>query len=267
MKSGKAIMWILAGLAALIVIIVLLRRLNKAPIYAQIVKQHAQFHSIAAALELFDNEFEGYPPSDATDPTGAAYCGAMKLCEAMMGRDLQGFHPDSVFRADGKDDKGRDLYERSNLLARRGPFLPPECADALTLADIYGKGKTAPSREDIFVLCDVYRRKRETGKEAGMPILYYEADTSKAAHDVNDPGNPENIYNYKDNHALVGLGVPGKPGKQHPLFANPGMFYEMTRDKKVKDKSMPCKADSYILISAGYDGLYGTEDDVTNFDR
>ena len=28
----------------------------------------------------------------------------------------------------------------------------------------------------------------------------------------------------------------------------------------------PYRADSYILISAGYDGLYGTRDDICNFD-
>jgi hypothetical protein len=28
----------------------------------------------------------------------------------------------------------------------------------------------------------------------------------------------------------------------------------------------PYRRDSYILISAGYDGLYGTADDVLNFE-
>jgi hypothetical protein len=27
----------------------------------------------------------------------------------------------------------------------------------------------------------------------------------------------------------------------------------------------PCRPDSYILISAGVDGVYGTDDDITNF--
>jgi hypothetical protein len=70
------------------------------------VKQKAQLKSIEAALELFNYEYANYPPSDANDVTGAAYCGAMKLAEAMMGQDLMGFHPKSAFLADGLDPNG-----------------------------------------------------------------------------------------------------------------------------------------------------------------
>ncbi len=76
--------------------------------YGRKVKQRAQFHAIDVAMELFNNEFEGYPDSgnmDLDNPA-VAYCGAMKLCEAMMGQDLLGFHPDSDFRADCQDSAG-----------------------------------------------------------------------------------------------------------------------------------------------------------------
>ena len=98
-----------------------------------------------------------------------------------------------------------------------------------------------------------------------MPILYYKADTSKTAHDVNDPNNPENIYDYRDNHALLALGVPGKPEQSHPLYENPKLFYEMTRNYRAAKTSTPVRADTYILLSAGWDGLYGTKDDIPNF--
>ena len=42
-------------------------------------------------------------------------------------------------------------------------------------------------------------------------------------------------------------------------------FYKNTRDEKVSVIPRPKMVDSYILISAGYDGLYGTRDDVFNF--
>jgi hypothetical protein len=67
------------------------------------VKQKAQFHLFNAAIELSNNEFDAYPPSDANDPTGQPYCGAMKLVEALMGQDLLGFHVKSAYRADGLD--------------------------------------------------------------------------------------------------------------------------------------------------------------------
>ena len=104
------------------------------------------------------------------------------------------------------------------------------------------------------------------GKKVGMPILYYKADISKTAHDVNDPNNPENIYNYKDNHALLALGVPGKPGEKHPLYEDPKIFYEITKNAKIKTQSRPHRADTYVLLSAGWDGLYGTPDDIANFE-
>ena len=42
-------------------------------------------------------------------------------------------------------------------------------------------------------------------------------------------------------------------------------FYWNTWNDKVS-VVRPFKADSYILISAGWDGEYGTADDVCNFD-
>jgi len=235
------------------------------------LRQKAQFHSIDAALELFDHEFDGYPPSDAVDTVGQPYCGAMKLCEAVMGQDLLGFHPDSVFRADGMDATGQsDLYpetlDKNNLRARRGPFMPAESANPHKLIDVYGGHNIGPFGDRAFVLCDTYRREHKSGVMGGMPILYYKANAANSAHDVSNPDNPENIYNYKDNHALVGLGVPGQPGRKHPLFRDTKIFYEMTRNYEIKTQSRPFRADSYILLSAGKDGLYGTEDDIVNFD-
>jgi len=230
--------------------------------------QRAQFHSIEAALELFNNEFDRYPPSDANDSTGRPYCGAMKLAEALMGQDMLGFHGDSVFRADGKDTNGvTNLYDpAADLTLKKGPYLPPESADSPTLVEIYGRGNTALFNPNSRVLCDEYYRRYKSGLKTGMPVLFYKADTSKTAHDVNNPDNPGNIYDYRDNLALLALGVPGEPEKKHPMFADPRLFYKITKSDKVTTISKPSRADTYILISAGQDGLYGTRDDICNFE-
>ena len=244
----------------------------------QHAKQLSQLRSIDTALDLFNSKFDGYPPSDALDEDGKPYCGAMKLSEAMMGRDLMGFHPDSVFRSDGTSSKGKILYPESNsgleeayqdsLKARKRPNLPLGNADAYTLADLYGKDNTGSFDPNNYVICDACRQITHTGtgEKIGMPILYYKADISKTAHDVNNPNNPENIYDYRDNQALLALGVPGKPGQKHPLYENPKIFYEITRNDKIAGSSRPYRADTYILLSVGPDGLYGTKDDITNFD-
>ncbi|MBM4024196.1 MAG: hypothetical protein FJ280_02165 [Planctomycetes bacterium] len=240
------------------------------------VYQKAQFNALNAVCELFANEFEGYPPSEANDPAGQAYCGAMKLAEATMGQDLFGFHTKSIFRRDGLGVEEVPLYpadmdalpvalRESSRRDRQGPFLQAENANAWRLSHIYGAGNTGPFAENTFVLCDVYPRVRPSGEKPGMPILYYRAHPSGTLHDVGNPDNPQNIYHYQDNHTLVLLGVPGQPGVRHPL-ADPKRFYLNTLNRKSPSKSEPHRRDSFILISAGSDGLYGTADDVCNFE-
>jgi type II secretory pathway pseudopilin PulG len=263
---------------SIIVILIglLVPALNRVRIYAKGVKQKAQFHAIDAALELFNNEFEGYPPSNALDGQSQPYCGAMKLCEAMVGRDLLGFHSQSVFRRDGMDTSGRFLLyptppSPDNLKARKGPYLQIENANAQRLEDIYGT-RTAPFLPANIVLCDVYSRELKTGLKTGMPVLYYKANTTNSLHDPNNLPTPTdnkgNIYNYWDNHVLVGLGKPWESSgvaSSHKL-ADPKRFYSNTRSDQITALAQPYRNDSYILISAGYDGEYGTADDICNFE-
>jgi hypothetical protein len=244
-------------------------RPRRPPSRARKVKQMAQLHSLSCGVELFSDDCGGYPPSDANDASGVPYGGAMKLAEALLGRDLLGYHADSVFRADGRDAAGLVLYPRDpskeSMERRRGPYIQWESANAHRLAEIYGEGNTGPFPGDMLVLCDTCERKRPNGQRIGLPILYYRARTGRGAHDVNDPGNPDNIYDYRDNHALVSLGVPGEADTVHPL-GDPRRFYLNTRNWKIVDRSRPHRPDTFILLSAGWDGLCGTADDVFSFE-
>lgn len=138
----------------------------------------------------------------------------------------------------------------------------------------------------------------------GYPVLYYRADP--AGRQMAD-GQPEyfvssprdrGIYHWGDNAGLVpppesggdpfgtstGLilndtldignrdawhrlawdenGATGDP----PRF-EPGTFQGYIQDYAVTAKPRPHRADSYLLISPGYDGRYGTADDIANFDH
>jgi len=108
-----------------------------------------------------------------------------------------------------------------------------------------------------------------------MPILYYRANTANTLHDVGTPDNPQNIYNYRDNQTLLALGKPwdqgnpgnvGTPASGTQALLSPTRFYMNTRNEKVLTASRPYRADTFILISAGWDGEYGTPDDVCNYD-
>ncbi len=169
-------------------------------------------------------------------------------------------------------------------------FLEIENCNPERLGDLYfdpatGTPDTQNLPGDLFVLCDVYPNVfcHQTGDKVGSPVLYYKADVAGNVHKLNpDPANGEkDFYNYLDNHELVGLPVP-RSGDIHPLFQDPtqpvaqdqdpgALFYLKTQNKKLSSFAgagpapRPMRADSFILWSAGNDGLYGTRDDILNF--
>jgi type II secretory pathway pseudopilin PulG len=279
-RGAFTIVELLTVMSIIVILIgLLVPALNKARRYATYVRQKAQLHSMDAAIELFNNEYGGYPPSTGLDdsPAAAPYCGAMKLCEALMGQDLLGFHSISVFRANGLDATGTiQLYPPSpaqnNLRARKGPYLAAENANAFTMTKIYGAAKVAPFLPASYVLCDVYDRQMASGVKTGMPILYYKANTANNLHDPNlAPTLTDakgNIYNYWDNQALVNLGKPWESGTTttpHAL-ADPQRFYRNTQNHMIETARQPYRSDEYFLLSAGWDGEYGTADDIFNFE-
>jgi type II secretory pathway pseudopilin PulG len=308
-KTGFTIVELLTVMSIIILLISLLvPALNRVRRYAQGVKQRAQFHGIAVALDLFNAENEGYPDSNAFDDQGLPYCGAMKLAEAMVGQDLKGFNPKSRFRRDGFDNfikppalwvgmpypptgtcgGAADAVCYNENVKSRKMCLQLENANAFQLRDIYTAAViAAPSPQcstgfdqNTFVLCDIYTRVTNitTGKKMGMPILYYRAEPTKTAHFAsgNDVVLDKNIYDVRDNQCLIDMGLPWSifvhpmaragqtsNGPVSPLW--PGLFYDKTRNNKIPGGDRPYREDSYILLSAGFDGEYGTSDDIFNF--
>jgi type II secretory pathway pseudopilin PulG len=264
--------------------------------------QTAQITTIGSALDTFRGDYGDYPPSSWPDiplapPLAFEYCGAQKLAEALLGWDLMGFHPDTAWRADGADILNGNLTYDPGLPAappradpdatireRTGRYVELSTVNVFQLADLFTT--TDPLRPDTHVLCDVFGVKKKTlaseTVKMGTPILYYKADTSKSS--ITNPSLQERIYDYRHNRPLIALGSVTKPGgtaQQHPLGYDPGtgtypVFYDDQLvypggtgygivDPQVTNRLWPYRPDSYILISAGMDGLYGTRDDITNY--
>ena len=101
LRTGFTIVELLTVMSIIIILMsVLVPGLARTRRYAKVVTQRGQFHEIARGLELFRNDHqELYPDSGATDSNGTGYCGAMKLCEALLGQDGMGSHPLSNFQA------------------------------------------------------------------------------------------------------------------------------------------------------------------------
>ena len=292
-KPAFTIVELLTVMSIIVILIgLLVPALTRVKRYARLVRQKAQFHSIGVALDLFSSEYDGYPDSDQDDEEDLQYCGAMKLAEAMVGQDFKGFHPNSRFRRDGLDGPGgADLYPGKDLptaplyranLKSRHMYLQLENANAYTLDTIYALADIAAIgfEPNDVVLCDVYNRvkSKKTAKGIGMPILYYKADPSKLQHEyIVDPDVREAscTYDSGDNQALINMELPWAPGYVHPMAgagttstgaaAAPSIFSQETLNPKIPTKDRPYRADSYLLLSAGFDGEYGTSDDIWNF--
>jgi prepilin-type N-terminal cleavage/methylation domain-containing protein len=293
-SNGFTLIELLTVIAIIAMLVALLMpAINTVRRIARETKQKAQFMTIELALEAFKNDYGDYPPSNGWDysiKSPLPYCGAQKLAEAILGWDLMGFHPKSAWRADGLDaaggsgtyDPARVRPDTNNngipdtLEERKARYIELENTEAFRLGGPEGLFEnTEVLAPKTFVLCDVFGRKQitvvnqVTGKinryNAGMPILYFKADPS-----CKQIGPPEtsSIYKIGDNRELIRLGrIPD--GMQHPFYQPEhfSIFWEYIMDPKASTTGTiyPYRPDTYILISAGTDGLYGTNDDIRNF--
>ena len=300
-RTGFTLVEILTTIAIIAILLgLLIPALTMVEKAAVKVKQKAQFHGIEISLETFSTDTVDYPPSAWNPAIYGNYTPSQRLAEAMVGWDGIGFHPDSRFRSDGKGDIDGDgildpggagtLYNAiggvaassgaandqtpaQNIAARKGPYLELESANAVMLSNLYGTGNIGVLA-DSYVLVDMYKitKNAATEKMTGSPILYYKANRNKVLHDSANPLN--STYNVYDSlgdgtvftDSIVDLVPLSTHSGTHPM-RSPNLFYEQTRNPNFSNPSRPYRSESYILQSAGPDSLYGTVDDVFNFDQ
>ena len=130
----------------------------------------------------------------------------------------------------------------------------------------------------------------------GQPILYYRAKRA-AIHMVTNPNASPvkpGVFDHRDNGILTGnrelangvdggvdMGAGTKHGIRNTEYPEPqygnvadpileqssydDTFERFIWDKTVTQRNTPVNRETYLLISAGPDALYGTEDDVLNW--
>jgi prepilin-type N-terminal cleavage/methylation domain-containing protein len=184
---------------------------------------------------------------------------------------------------------------------RGGPYTELKHVDVRTIYElwqgengstgIYDSQNAAPAKR-APVFTDVFSKFRITLADGsttrvGMPILYFKANRAATLQfrlntSQQTAVNPaDNLmerwtYNFIDNRAIVNLpSLADTSVTEAGHYVNPKdaskqkqqVFYELITQRSEPDRPFykPFNANTFLLISAGWDGVYGTGDDVTNF--
>ncbi|MHC4123846.1 MAG: type II secretion system protein [Planctomycetota bacterium] len=266
-KAGFTLVELLTVLAIMALLVgILVPSINTARNMAKKAKQKGQFAAIEMAILSFKQEDGDYPPS--SESFDFDYFGAQKLAEALVGWDLMGFHPDSNWVPSGQL-KTVGYYDPQELTLRKGPYLDVSTSNAFKLNQLYNVSDITAYglAGNTYVLCDSFTKKKvPIGNQlfnVGTPILYYKAYLNR--HEMSQGNAGNNRYESTDNQGLCVLVNSEDIPFDEKIFYSDD--YKIIDQKILKStgRSWPHRADSYILISAGPDGLYGTSDDITNF--
>ncbi len=231
--------------------------------------------------------------------------GAHRLVFALLGRDKMGCPaktgtggpssitgnkgPDSIkgwyyssstaatygqFSADSIDPSESNWGNATYKTGRKGPYIDPKGFSVIE--DQVAKDVTAtPSY--VWILSDKYDKQTDAITSTNdyskhSTILYYCANERGTRIAAPTAEIANNIYYPQDNEWIVA------PDSSHDDFKggyNAGgaytYFWNFIEDQKAivgtgtNATRRPYNPDSFLLISKGYDGQYGTEDDVTNW--
>ena len=246
---------------------IILPSLGRAKILARNTSTRALLRAVETALEMFHDDKVGrdkYPPSQWDTTVSGNGCpyrngvgdyianGAETLFWAVTGADglgTPGFRKPLHRGADG-------YYEIDSVTGqpkktRSGPFLDTGKIDARKYIGFDSSVTNRSDPNETIVIFDNFE----------MPVLYYRANP-KAAGSLD-------IYEYDDNadftagHPLADTG--SSTLSNGVTISREFQRYVWNSRIEVDNVYRPHNDKTYLMISAGNDGLYGTEDDITNF--
>lgn len=293
-KKGFTIIELLVVISIIVLLIgIMTPGARKAKQLAMKVKQKAQLRNVSIGVELWSNEHGNDYPESTTTGNVLFTTGAHHLAEALVGRDGYGF--DSISSWDAELDAAivspTPIPYDPTILSytnREPVYLDSGVVDNFQLAQIYGDssftgdaypgdynadGTATIGEYPAGVFTDIYKKQRVTMSttlantvKVGSPILYFKAKDTN----VYDPTFPNSsIFNYNDNIDIFALGLCTDATQIHPFYDATGIspaFYASLVNPTITytGDPVPYNKHTFVLLSAGFDGLYGTKDDVTN---
>ena len=270
---------------------ILIPVLGKARDGAKVAAMKVQFHAITMSLEQFRTDIGSYPSSRAVpaldiqgiNQSGATDNGAHLLVEALAGIDLLGHATNDFYDFDL--NTGEPLGPDGFPTKREGPYISVDDVEVLNFRQIdadsdqnvgeaYQKvnfqGVPALTSNLNPVFVDKFKSNRP------RPILYYKANKRNTTM-REQVDTYLNIFDYDDNSDITDeygftvhdSNLSGNNETDYKIFSY-FLWDNKTGNGTVPFNSgtaRPYNQDSFILWSAGPDGEFGTEDDVTNFER
>ena len=288
-----------------LLVAMLMPALGRARMAAKVVAQKSALQAMATGLDLFRNDM-GYYPSSAratgdyiqhtpmeTPSADATDTGAHHLVEALCGIDMLGYSS-AVWVEDLRYYQTNAAGEPVDLMnapmTRNGPYVNVEQMKFANFRTMSDSDKSA-MREKLNFTNSNPENKAMTDNpnplfiddlniDTPRPILYYKAHTRKTL--IGE------IFDYGDNAAIAADVYAVRPkdkdvNEKYPRFqraddpSDPTKYVEgkfeyfmwnsVTSQAASDGMARPYNKDTYLLISAGPDGEYGTEDDICNFER
>lgn len=276
---------------------ILMPSLSRARTQAKILKTQATIEAFDKGLEMFHLDFYYYPESTYSndpivewdDPDGSGplsapadnikLTGAHRLARALVGHDYQGIDSKAATLRMG----GQAKYGALKVAERKGKYF--DDISSFVRDDSTNVNWLFTSASDFTPT----RRLIATDITFGSPVLYYRANVqSKNPFCVdglgsNAPGTQSDqsgVYCHLDNAAITGYGDDLKGWRfsgidqKHPLavFGTPAehdapSFIGSLHDRTACENFGLIKArnsERFVLISAGPDRFFGTDDDISN---
>ena len=207
-----------------------------------------------------------------------------------LGREVGWYDDQGNNDGSGSDPPGAYFLDQTTfepVHPRYGPYVDDKSFDRIRSIEDLKKDGVILNADDVFGTDALQKVFVDDWQQ---PILYYRA-LPPATWMITDPSGPHpGVFDHRDNKPFTGgltlsgdAGVDLGNGRNHgirdgkaaepddyPNLDSPSFddtFVRFIWDRNVTQRATPVNRESFLLISAGNDALYGTADDVTNWTR